>query len=136
MLSTDTAVEILKLLHYKVRQEGTIIYLSNIKVMVGTPCSGFRTLISLVAFAVYFAYMKEGPMWGRLTIVAMTAPLSWVANSVRITLIALWGQYFGQEAMMKFHDYSGYIVLLVAFVILWSFAKVVKCEKFKATLFS
>ena len=136
LLSTAGAVLILKTIGLSPEQHGAMITLPNAQVMVGQPCSGFRLLISLLAFAVFFAYMREGPRWGKLTLIACTLPLSLLVNSIRVFLIALVGEFFGDEAMHAFHDYSGYLVLVLAFVVLWQVSKVVKCEKFKAVLMS
>lgn len=136
LLSTEGGTLILKALTFDAVRNGTAITLPNIDVLVGAPCSGFRLLISLFAFSSLFAYLKEGPLWGRLTLVAVTLPLSIIVNSIRIALIAIVGEYFGYEVMHAFHDYSGYLVLVLAFIFLWFFAKVVKCPKFNSMLLS
>ncbi len=111
-----------------------MILLPNVEVMVGAPCSGFRLLISLFAFTVLYTYLLEGPWWGRTLLVVFTLPLSLLVNSIRITLIALVGEFMGSEAMHSFHDYSGYIVLILAFLVLVSFGRLVKCRKFNSML--
>jgi exosortase len=136
LLSTSGAALILRIIGLHPEQHGAAIKLANAEVLVGQPCSGFRLLISLLAFAIFFAYMREGPRWGKLVLVISTAPLSLFVNSVRIFMIALVGEFFGNEAMHAFHDYSGYLVLVLAFAVLWQLSKVVKCEKFKAVLIS
>ena len=132
MLSTTLATHGLNLMTLDAVQEGTRIRLPNIEVMVGAPCSGFRMLIALLAFTTFFAYMKVGPLWGRLSLVAMVIPLSLLANSVRVLMIAVVGEFMGEDAMHSFHDYSGYIVLVITFAILIQLAKVVKCRDFKS----
>jgi len=134
MLSTTGGTMILRGLTMDAYQEGAVITLPNVLVEVGAPCSGFRLLISLFAFSVLFAYLKEGPWWGKALLVAFTLPLSLVVNSIRIALIAVVGEFMGSEAMHSFHDYSGYIVLILAFVVLSFFARLVKCRKFNSTL--
>jgi len=134
LLSTTGASLMLKLIGQQPNQTGAMITLPNAQVLVGQPCSGFRLLISLSAFAVFFAYMREGPRWGKVLLVLATAPLSLLVNSIRIFMIAMVGEYFGSEAMHAFHDYSGYLVLILAFVVLWQLSKVVQCRKFKAVL--
>ncbi len=136
LMSTTGAALLLKIAGLNPQQSGAQINLPNAAVLVGQPCSGFRLLISLLAFSVFFAYMREGPRWGKLILVASTLPLSLVVNSIRIFLIALVGEFFGSEAMHAFHDYSGYLVLVLAFAILWQISKVVQCQKFKAVLTS
>ena len=130
--STVAATAGLRLMGFDALREGVAIQLPNIRVLVGAPCSGFRMLIALLAFTTFFAYMKKGPLWGRLSLVALVIPLSLVANSVRVLLIALVGEYWGEDAMHSFHNYSGYIVLVIAFAILVQLAKVVKCRDFKS----
>lgn len=132
MASTKIATLGLNLLGTHAVRQGTQIQLDDITVLVGAPCSGFRMLIALVAFTSFFAYMKSGPLWGRLSLVGLVFPVSLVANSARILMIALVGQYYGEETMKKFHDWSGYIVLVLTFAVLILIAKVVKCRDFKS----
>jgi exosortase len=136
MISTMGATGILRLLGYDAVREGAAITLPNIEVMVGAPCSGFRMLISLFAFAFLLAYLKEGPRWGRASMIVVTLPLSVILNSLRIMMIAVVGEHFGSDAMHAFHDYSGYIVLALAFVALSLFARLVKCQRFSSMLVS
>lgn len=132
MLSTTIATIGLKAIGMDAIQKGNQIHLPNIQVEVARACSGFRMLIALLAFTTIFAYMKKGPMWGRLTLIGLVMPLSLIANSVRVLMIALVGEYWGESTMHTFHDYSGYIVLVIAFLLLVMIAKVVKCRDFKS----
>jgi len=136
MISTMGATAALRLMGYDAAREGAAINLPNIEVMVGAPCSGFRMLISLFAFAFLLAYLKEGPRWGRASMIVVTLPLSIILNSLRVVMIALVGEHYGSDAMHAFHDYSGYIVLALAFVALSLFARLVKCQKFSSMLVS
>lgn len=136
ILSTVGGTMLLRLIGLDVYREGAMIITPNIEVLVGAPCSGFRLLISLFAFSSLLAYLMEGPLWGRASLVALTLPLSLILNSIRISLIAIVGEYMGRDAMMAFHDYSGYIVIVLALVILWLVARLVKCQKFNSTLLS
>lgn len=113
---------------------GTQINMPSIMVTVGAPCSGFRMLISLFAFSSFFAYMKEGPKWGRVGVVLFAFPLALMANSVRVTMIALVGEFYGEDAMHSFHDWSGYIMLVVSFVSLEIVSRLFQCRKFRSTL--
>lgn len=136
MLSTKGGTLLLKLLGFSAEREGVLIYMPYITVKVGAPCSGFRLLISLLAFSTLYAYLKEGPVWGKLTLVASTLPLSLIINSLRIAMIGIVGNSLGSEAMHKFHDYSGYIVLVLAFLFLSLLSRWVGCRKFNQMLYS
>ena len=136
MLSTMGATLILRILTFDVQREGAIIMMPNTEVLVGAPCSGFRLLISFLALSVLLAYLVEGPKWGKALIIAFALPLSLFLNSVRIALIAIVGELMGAKAMHSFHNYSGYIVLLAAIVLIHLFSRLVKCRGFNSTLIS
>jgi len=129
--STEVAVKILRP-WFDVINEGTIIKMPNITVTVAEACSGFRMLISIFAFSTFFALMKEGRWWNRMLTVASALPLALVANSLRITLIAWVGESYGEKAMHSFHDWSGYIMLVVSFVALEFLSRLMGCRKFKS----
>ena len=134
VLSTMLGAAILNALQFHAERSGTMIALPNIEVMVGAPCSGFRLLISLFAFSVLFAYVKEGPWWGKAILISATLPLSVALNGIRVALIAIVGEYMGSEAMHSFHDYSGYLILILAFVLLSLLARFAKCRNFSSML--
>jgi len=132
--STIGATEMLRVLGLDASRQGVNISLPNVEVMVGAPCSGFRLLISLIAFSVLFVYLIEGPLSGKILLLALTLPLSVVLNSIRILMIAIVGEYMGTETMHAFHDYSGYIMLLLAFVVFYFLSRLFGCRKFNSTL--
>lgn len=136
MLSTISATTILRAVGLEAYREGATISMSNVQVLVGAPCSGFRLLISLAAFVVLFVFLKEGPRWGKAVLLLSILPLSIILNSIRVTMIALVGEFISSEAMHSFHDWSGYIMLVLAFLILSLLARLVKCQKFNSMLAS
>ncbi len=111
-------------------QEGTQIHMEHYRMAVELPCSGFKTLLSLLTFSAAFAYLVEAPAWKRWTLFLMTAPLSLLINGLRIALIGVVGELFSTSSAQFFHDYSGFIVLILAFTFLFNFARVLKCERF------
>lgn len=136
MLSTIVSTVMLRMVGLHAVREGAAITLPSVEVLVGAPCSGFRLLISMFALAVLFVYLIDGPRWGKFTLLVLTLPLSVVLNSFRITLIALVGQFFGTNAMHGFHDWSGYIMLVLSLLVLWLLARMLKCRELKLTLTS
>jgi len=129
--STAVATKLLQLMQLDAEHIGTQINMPSIMVTVGAPCSGFRMLISLFAFSSFFAFMKEGPKWGRVGIVLFAFPLALLANSTRVMLIALVGEFHGEDAMHSFHDWSGYIMLVVSFVSIELVSRLLRCRKFR-----
>lgn len=137
MMSTIGASGILKLMGFDVYREGQFIHLPNVDVEVATACSGFKLLISLYALTTLFAYVKQGPVWGKASLLVLMVPLSVALNSLRIAMVALVGEYMGTDAMQGFHDrYAGVIMLAMAFTALHFLSRLLRCERLNSTLTS
>ncbi|MGI8922724.1 MAG: exosortase/archaeosortase family protein [Fimbriimonadales bacterium] len=138
LASTKVADKMLNVAGYETDMspaQPTVIHMNNYPLNVGGPCSGFKLILSLVAFTSFFA-MISGLGWKKNALLfAITLPLALFVNGLRIMLIgavgesqttqtpilssfASWLRNYGDDAGMVFHDYSGYITLLVCFVIL------------------
>jgi exosortase len=132
LISATIATKFLQLTSgHDLTQYGNTIYSPSLPgtqtLLVGSPCSGLRLLISLITFCWFFTYVIRGTWWKKAILLAMSFPLSIFINSLRITMIGYAGFWTGSsEAMHKFHDYSGYIGLVICFVILFGIAKLLK----------
>jgi exosortase/archaeosortase family protein len=58
-----------------------------------------------------------------LIFAASILPLALFINGLRIALIGVVGNAWGPEAGAQFHDYSGYITLILCFFILFKGAR-------------
>lgn len=130
MTSASIATKLLNLMTLTSTQQGTVIQMDNYKMAVELPCSGFKTLVSLMTFSAAFAYLVEAATWKRWTLFLTTVPLSLLINALRITFIGIVGELFSAKAASAFHDYSGFIVLIIAFVFLFNFARLLRCDNF------
>lgn len=128
--SARLATKLLNLITLSALSEGTQIKMEHYRMAVELPCSGFKTLLSLLTFSAAFAYLVEAPVWKRWTLFLTTAPLSLIINALRITFIGIVGELVSGSAAATFHDYSGFIVLIMAFTFLFNFARVLRCERF------
>ena len=131
--SAAIAAQFLRWTGYTADLRGATIYSPGLPepLIVGIPCSGLRTLISLLTFTVFFIYLVRSAWWKKGVLLALSFPLSVFINSLRITMIGYAGFWTGSaEAMHKFHDYSGYIGLIICFAILFGFAKLMRIGQF------
>jgi len=103
--------------------DATTIYLPNFTLDVGVPCSGLKLVLALSAFTMLFMLIANLKWWGNLAMVGVLLPLTVFVNGLRIALIGVVGNAYGAQAGHDFHDYSGYITLLVCFFILFKFAR-------------
>ena len=137
MLSTAGATLILRIITFDAYRQGATIILPNVTVLIGSPCSGFRMSITLLALSVLFLFFTQGPRWGRVFLLAATIPLAVFVNSIRIAMVAIVGELMGSDAMHAFHDHAaGLIEIVLAFALLLLLARLVKCLNFNSMLTS
>lgn len=117
--AAQTATYCLIALDIPVLREGNMISLARTTLEVAEACSGIRSLLSLLALGTVYAYFVETIMWKRWVIVAASVPVAIAANAFRVTGTGVLAHYFGDEAAQGFyHDFSGWLVFVVAFVLL------------------
>lgn len=133
LLSAAVAEQFLRISGYNVIRYGNQIDSMDLPhpLLIGSPCSGLRLLISLITFSWFFTYVIDGPRWKKMVLMLFSVPLAVFINSLRITMIGYAGFWTGSgEAMTTFHDYSGYIGLLICFVILFGVARLMRMGQF------
>ncbi|WP_447977156.1 exosortase A [Candidatus Nitrospira bockiana] len=124
--AAQTAASCLVALNIPVLREGNVIALSRTTLEVAEACSGIRSLMTLLALGTAFAYFTERVFWKRVVIVLAAVPVAIVANAFRVTGTGVLAQYYGDEAAQGFyHDFSGWLVFVVACVMLFGVARLV-----------
>lgn len=115
-LAAENAAFLLDVLGVPVLLDGNVIHLSQITLGVTEACSGIRSLISLLAVAVAWAYLTLPGVWAGVALVAAAVPITVVANAGRVVATGLIGQTLGVEyATGFFHTFSGWVIFLFAF---------------------
>lgn len=118
-MAAEQAAWILDLLGVPVLLDGNIIHLSQISLGVTEACSGIRSLISLMAGAITWAYLLGPSRWTMLFFAVATVPITIIANAGRVVATGLIGQWFGVEyASGFFHELAGWVVYMFAFLCL------------------
>ena len=124
LVSTKVAYFILKGVSYDVFQDNpTTLRLDNFDLNVAVPCSGLKLLVAVSAFTVFFMLIARLRWWANGAMLAIVLPLCLFINGLRISRIGIVGEEYGRTAGLQFHDYSGYITLLVCFFILFKIAR-------------
>lgn len=125
IISTKVAFKLLEMFGFSPYSgaDPTAIYLNRFVLNVAVPCSGLKLLIAVAAFTAFFMMVGGLKWWGNLVMVAIWIPLCLFINGLRIALIGVVGDTYGEAAGMQFHDYSGYITLLLCFAILFGVAR-------------
>jgi len=110
-------------------RSGMTIHIPAGSLRIADPCSGLRSLIALVALGALFAYLTEGKSWKRIVLFASAVPLAVLANVIRISVLCVVANVWGIEAALGFfHDFSGLLLFMIAFVGLVVVRKLLRCE--------
>lgn len=99
------------------------IYLNTFTLDVGVPCSGLKLILALAAFTAFFVLIARLKWWANAFMILMMFPLALLINGLRIALIGVVGNAYGADAGHAFHDYSGYITLVLCFFIIFKIAR-------------
>ncbi len=119
LFAARVATGSLQLLGIPVYREGNIIQLASQTLEVADACSGLRSLVSLIALGVVYAWLTERVRWKQAVLVASTVPIAIAANAFRVAGTGVLAHYVGPDAAQGFfHTFSGWLVFVVAFALL------------------
>jgi exosortase len=112
----------LELAHVPVLRDGNVLKLSNYSLEVVEACSGIRSLMTLISLAVIYGYFLEPRRWVRFMLVILMVPSAIVSNAIRIMGAGMMAHRYGPAAAEGFlHKFSGWVIFLVALVLLFAF---------------
>jgi exosortase len=127
LLASRLAGGILDLLRVPNVTEGNVIYLANFTAGVVEACSGIRSLISLLAFAVLAGHFLSMKTWARWVLVISAIPIALGVNAMRVAVTGLLGNYFGaQWAEGFFHTFSGWLLFVGALTAMFGVAQLLR----------
>ena len=151
LFASRCAVWSMSLLDIPVLRQGNVIELLPLgaretkKLEVVEACSGIRSLMTLLTLAVVFAYFtypnsgngnkdRQGRLawlrsfaWWRSVIIVLSAvPIAILTNALRVSGTGVLSHYYGTEiADGFFHSFSGWVIYIVAFLMLFAVAWIV-----------
>jgi exosortase len=109
-----------------VLREGNVIVLANTTLEVAEACSGIRSLISLLTLGIVFGYFTDRRISVRTAIALATIPVAVMTNGLRVAGTGIGAHYYGAAAAEGFfHEFSGWLMFLVAFSFLFLIQRVV-----------
>lgn len=145
LFASRCAVWTMRLFDIPVLRQGNVIELmpkgarETKKLEVVEACSGIRSLMTLVTLAVVFAYFtrprdKDGDggssllervksygFWRSVILVGSAVPIAILTNAMRVSGTGVLAHYYGtQVADGFFHTFSGWVVYIVAFLLLFA----------------
>ncbi len=146
LFASRCAVGAMALLEIPVLRQGNVIELLPLgaretkKLEVVEACSGIRSLMTLLTLAVVFAYFtypgkdsgdgttpgdrsrrKSFGHWRSVIIVLSAVPIAILTNALRVSGTGILAHYYGTKvADGFFHSFSGWVIYIVAFLMLFA----------------
>ena len=117
MLAVSIAYGVLQGCGVDIVREGTMLVspVGAFSIDVAEPCSGMRSLFAMMALSAGYAYFTQPTWFRRGLLLALSIPLAVVGNVFRIiSIVAIAATCSSDFATGFYHDYSGYVVFLVA----------------------
>ena len=105
---------LLDLMGYPIVREGLLLDMGGHDIYMGQPCSGFRSLITLLALGVVYIYTLKGRAGKKIFMSAFIIPFALFGNVIRVMLLCFITYYLGHEmAEGVLHDLSGIVMFVI-----------------------
>ena len=125
LMASDYATRAIRMFGVPALRQGAVIELAQMKLQVVEACSGIRSLMTLAALAVVYAYFTEKRWSRRIALVIAVIPIAIAANAARVAGIGVMAHVWGiQAAEGLLHGFSGLLVFVIAVLLLLAFARV------------
>lgn len=121
LLASRVAEVALGLIGIPVIRDGNILELASQRLSVVEACSGIRSLLSLSFLSLVYGYFFDEKPWMRPVLFIATVPIAIVANATRVTLTGIMSEYNKDLVEGFSHSVSGWVIFMVALVILVAF---------------
>lgn len=116
ILASQMAEKGLDMVGYSVLREGNILRLPTTTLDVAQACSGLRSLLALTFLGQAYVCLLDRRRWMRPVMALLVIPVAVFANSARIVASAIAASYRPEWIQGIFHESTGWIVFVIAFV--------------------
>jgi exosortase len=125
LFASSIATDLAQALGVSIYRDGNIIYLANTSLGVAEACSGLHSLSAMVVASLLLGFLEDASLAGRISIFCLSVPLAIGVNVVRVTGTAALADYRKDFAEGFYHAFSGWLVFVVGFGMLWLIGKLV-----------
>jgi exosortase len=111
---SSAAESILSFLNYPISKKGLVLTIGYQDIFMGEPCSGFRSLITMISLVLVYVYITKGKLLKKFILTSFIVPMALLGNLVRVITLCLITFYFGEEAGQGFfHNFSGIVIFII-----------------------
>jgi exosortase B len=113
---SSVATSVLFTAGYPIARSGVILQIGQYQLLVADACAGLHTLFSLEAMGLlYLNVVRHTSLLRNVALAILIVPISFMANVIRVMVLALITYYFGDEAGQGFlHGFAGMVLFMTA----------------------
>ena len=113
---SSVATNVLFAAGYPIARTGVILQIGQYQLLVADACAGLHTLFSLEAMGLlYLNVVRHTSLLRNIALAILIVPISFMANVIRVMVLALITYYFGDEAGQGFlHGFAGMVLFMTA----------------------
>jgi exosortase B len=113
---SSVATSVLFSAGYPIARTGVILQIGQYQLLVADACAGLHTLFSLEAMGLlYLNVVRHTSLVRNLVLAVLIVPISFIANVIRVMVLALITYHFGDEAGQGFlHGFAGLVLFMTA----------------------
>ena len=119
LFSSQMTEYVVRLAGIPIFREGNVLHLASTSLEVVDACSGLRSLNTMFALSIAFAWFSELSRVGKWLLFFSAAPIAITANMIRLTLTAFLAAHYGEKAAQGFlHEFSGMFTFILGLILL------------------
>ncbi len=119
LLASQIAEQVLTWVGIPVLRDGNILELPSQRLSVVEACSGIRSLLSLSFLSLVYGFFFDNKSWMRWVLLVLTVPIAISANAFRVTITGILSEVDPELAAGIFHSLEGWVIFMIALVLLF-----------------
>lgn len=127
LFAANVSTFVLNKIGFRCILDGSTIRMPSSYMEVAAPCSGLRSLISLLTLGLLFAYAMKISLAKKVMLFLSSVPIALASNVARIVMLGVVNDLYGEKiAMGFFHDFTGFLVFAFAFGGLFGISRILE----------
>jgi exosortase len=131
LFASEVSTGLAQAIGVTIYRDGNVIQLAGMTLGVAEACSGLHSLSALMVASLLLGYLWSFGFWIRALLFLISIPLAIGVNVVRVAGTAVLADYRPEFAEGFYHSFSGWLVFLGGFGILWAISKALHAMIYK-----
>ncbi len=112
--------QVIRISGMPILREGNILILSTITLEVVDACSGIRSLATMMALSIPFAFFMSTGKIKKILLFFFSIPIAVIVNIFRLSITAWFSVLFGEQFAKGFlHEFSGMVTFIIGLAMLF-----------------